>query len=139
MEDAMIINKASEERGFAHGSIYKSEFIILNETSDYFCRDPNDPSLADLLDTDGLPYHGRQLREEQPFYSYYSPDQSKYVVPRFHGKELCYVHSVKLCSQTGTKFIKRTACITLRVPVITMFYINVKLLLIVYFLVLEES
>ena len=27
MEDAMIINKGSYERGFAHGSIYKSEVI----------------------------------------------------------------------------------------------------------------
>lgn len=29
MEDAMIINKASLERGFAHGSIYKCETIEL--------------------------------------------------------------------------------------------------------------
>lgn len=29
MEDAMIINKSSLERGFAHGSIVKSEFIEL--------------------------------------------------------------------------------------------------------------
>ena len=27
MEDAMIINKGSYDRGFAHGSIYKSEVI----------------------------------------------------------------------------------------------------------------
>ena len=25
MEDAMVLNKASYERGFAHGSVYKSE------------------------------------------------------------------------------------------------------------------
>lgn len=29
MEDAMIINKAALERGFAHGSIYKTELIEL--------------------------------------------------------------------------------------------------------------
>ena len=28
MEDAMIINKSSLERGFAHGQIYKSEVSI---------------------------------------------------------------------------------------------------------------
>jgi DNA-directed RNA polymerase beta subunit len=33
MEDAMIINKASYERGFAHGSVYKSEFIELKSVS----------------------------------------------------------------------------------------------------------
>jgi DNA-directed RNA polymerase I subunit RPA2 len=29
----MIINKASYERGFAHGSVYKSEFIQLKSVS----------------------------------------------------------------------------------------------------------
>jgi hypothetical protein len=33
MEDAMIINKASYERGFAHGCVYKSEFIELKSVS----------------------------------------------------------------------------------------------------------
>lgn len=33
MEDAMIINKSSFERGFAHGSILKSEFIDLKSVS----------------------------------------------------------------------------------------------------------
>jgi hypothetical protein len=35
MEDAMIINKASLERGFAHGSILKSEFVDLQSVSKY--------------------------------------------------------------------------------------------------------
>jgi len=33
MEDAMIINKASYERGFAHGCVYKSEFFELKSVS----------------------------------------------------------------------------------------------------------
>ena len=33
MEDALIINKASYERGFASGMIYKSEFIELELVS----------------------------------------------------------------------------------------------------------
>lgn len=28
MEDAMIINKSSMERGFAHGCMYKSEMLV---------------------------------------------------------------------------------------------------------------
>ena len=31
MEDAMIINKSSYERGFAHGAVYKSYIRELNE------------------------------------------------------------------------------------------------------------
>lgn len=33
MEDAMIINKASFERGFMHGTVYKTEEIDLNPTN----------------------------------------------------------------------------------------------------------
>jgi DNA-directed RNA polymerase I subunit RPA2 len=33
MEDAMILNKSSYERGLAHGSIYKSEFLELTPVS----------------------------------------------------------------------------------------------------------
>lgn len=31
MEDAMILNKSSVERGFAHGSVYKTECVCLAE------------------------------------------------------------------------------------------------------------
>lgn len=31
MEDAMVINRGSLQRGFAHGQVYKSEFIDLKE------------------------------------------------------------------------------------------------------------
>lgn len=33
MEDAMIINKSSFERGFAHGMVYKSDTINLEKNS----------------------------------------------------------------------------------------------------------
>ncbi|ERL95787.1 hypothetical protein D910_00301 [Dendroctonus ponderosae] len=50
MEDAMIINKASEERGLAHGSIYKSEFVELEHEGSYFARNPNSAALAETLE-----------------------------------------------------------------------------------------
>lgn len=31
MEDAMVINRGSLQRGFAHGQVYKSELIDLKE------------------------------------------------------------------------------------------------------------
>jgi DNA-directed RNA polymerase I subunit RPA2 len=31
MEDAMVLNKQSFERGFAHGMIYSTEIVELNE------------------------------------------------------------------------------------------------------------
>lgn len=58
MEDAMIINKSSFERGFAHGSIHKAEFIDLESPGSYFERDPTNMKLTGLLDEDGLPFPG---------------------------------------------------------------------------------
>lgn len=61
MEDAMIINKSSYERGFAAGMIYKAQFVDLFQVSTgkkarsagerercdlVFDRDPKKPQLA---------------------------------------------------------------------------------------------
>ena len=38
MEDAMILNKASHDRGFAHATVYKSEVLqnsFMTYTTDY--------------------------------------------------------------------------------------------------------
>lgn len=67
MEDAMIINKSAYERGFAHGSIQKSEFIELKGDS-YFARNPLDKRLEAFIDNDGLPFVGRRLTGRDPFY-----------------------------------------------------------------------
>jgi DNA-directed RNA polymerase I subunit RPA2 len=58
MEDAMIINKSSYDRGFAHGSVLKSEFFDLKGVESRFERDPNKPELEGVLDSEGLPYVG---------------------------------------------------------------------------------
>lgn len=67
MEDAMIINKSADERGFAHGSIYKSQFIELDGTS-FFARNPHDKKLDAFLDNDGLPYPGRRIKSQEVLY-----------------------------------------------------------------------
>ena len=86
MEDAMIINKSSYERGFAYGTIYKANFIDLKELSTgrkqrgkferdsvsdlIFDRDPKRFELTKFLDSDGLPYPGTRLQEGDPYYCY---------------------------------------------------------------------
>lgn len=64
----MIINKSAYERGFAHGSIYHSEFVELENVKDYFGRDPNNINLAQHLDTDGLPHPGSKIAFGDPLY-----------------------------------------------------------------------
>lgn len=77
MEDAMIINKSAYERGFQHGSVYKSYIKELNESglgsqpnkNRYRLLNPNkhkgDETIIDYeekgLDSDGLPYIGKKL------------------------------------------------------------------------------
>lgn len=115
MEDAMIINKAAHDRGFAHGMVYKSEFIDLKDSKSYFARDPNKPILADKLDADGLPIPGILIKEDDYYYCYYDAEQSNYKTAKYHGKEDVYVDNVKLCGTLSTN-IPRRACITFRIP-----------------------
>ncbi|KAK4874170.1 hypothetical protein RN001_013530 [Aquatica leii] len=115
MEDAMIINKSSYERGFCHGSIYKAEFIELDDANSYFCRDPSRPDLIDSLEPDGFPYVGKLIKVDDPLYCFYSADESKYVVKKFKGKEDCFINNVRKCATFHFK-MKPLACITYRVP-----------------------
>lgn len=69
MEDAMVINKSSYERGFGHGTIYKSEFVDLNDKKSYFTRAPERPELVKTIDTDGLPMPGIIIKEGDAYYS----------------------------------------------------------------------
>ena len=64
----MVINKASYERGFASGMIYKSEFVDLKDPKSYFARDPDNPHLAQKLDADGLPNPGSRIKTKDPYY-----------------------------------------------------------------------
>lgn len=59
MEDAMIINKSSYERGFAHGMIYHSEFVDLPDAKSYFFRDPENDDITIKLQANGLPSPGK--------------------------------------------------------------------------------
>lgn len=117
MEDAMIINKASLERGFAHGSILKSEFVELKNPKSYFGLDPAKPELRNFLGEDGLPYPGTKLSDGTPYYCYYDEDTQNYVTGKHHGSYEVVIDNVRMFDPLGQKkaFYPR-ACITLRVP-----------------------
>lgn len=73
MEDAFVLNKNSVERGFKHGSIYKTEIINLRKISGdhgvqkslFFCR-KDDPKFHKFIDEDGLPHVGTRLTYGDP-------------------------------------------------------------------------
>ncbi|KAL5280678.1 POLR1B family protein [Megaselia abdita] len=114
MEDAMIINKSAYERGFAYGSIYKSQFIELTGTS-YFARDPHNHDLPEFLDNDGLPHPGMKISFKSILYCYFDTDEAVYKTVRNTEKEDCFIESVKYCGdfKQGTP---RTVCISVRIP-----------------------
>ena len=83
MDDAMILNKSAHERGFAHGTIYKTKIIRLNENertnrtrvksarniTKLFGFAPNSfvsTFTRTKLDLDGLPFIGTKVQEGDP-------------------------------------------------------------------------
>ena len=123
MEDAMIINKSSYERGFGHGIIYKSEFIDLAEHRQrgepilhhFGCPDP-DKLANGKLDTDGLPHIGTKLTNGDPYYAYVNDTTGQCRVVRYKGLEDAIVEQVRLCgSETGQEELQKIS-IKLRIP-----------------------
>lgn len=71
----MILNKSSFERGFAHGMVFTTDIVELNEkllgssrNTKIFALDPKLPNLREFLDLDGLPFVGSTLEQGNPYY-----------------------------------------------------------------------
>eukprot|EP00794_Sanderia_malayensis_P003438 gene3438-3933_t len=104
MEDAMIINKASLERGFASGSIYKCETVNLANLADergtcslrFGCQEGDSNVEASLLDQDGLPPIGRYIETDQPYYCYYDLNTGDYKTKNFKNLEPAYIDDIKI-------------------------------------------
>ncbi|KAK6107321.1 RNA polymerase Rpb2 domain 6 family protein [Brugia pahangi] len=101
MEDAMVINKSSYERGFAHGSIVKVERINLTEGrptgSLVFLCDPKNPQKT--IGFDGLPIPGRLYMEGDPYYSVYEIDTNNYKVHKYKYAEAAFCGSVRIVEE----------------------------------------
>ncbi|KAG8123141.1 hypothetical protein E2320_018613 [Naja naja] len=120
MEDAMILSKSSWERGFAHGSIYKTERIDLGEKvkqgEDSLVFGIGRDKPVQSLDPDGLPHIGAILQYGDPYYSYVNLSTGESFVTYHKNKEIYIVDNIKVCSNdTGTGRFK-CVCITFRVP-----------------------
>ncbi|GLI77743.1 DNA-directed RNA polymerase I subunit RPA2 [Penicillium ochrochloron] len=86
MDDAMIINKSSHERGFGHGTIYKTKVHSLaerdsrrsktrREVTKLFGFAPGDEVRAEakaLIDSDGLPHIGVRVKEGDKIAAYHN-------------------------------------------------------------------
>nr|AOE43175.1 RNA polymerase I second largest subunit [Cavenderia deminutiva] len=104
MEDAMIINKSAYERGFGHGSVYKTEFVDLDEgklrvemgktmvARPDFATD----GLDEFVDRDGLPVVGKLYTVGEVLYTFVSSVDGRQISKMYKGKEDAYVEEVKI-------------------------------------------
>ncbi|KAG8444046.1 hypothetical protein GDO86_009295 [Hymenochirus boettgeri] len=122
MEDAMILNKSSWERGFAHGSVYKTDHVDLSkkfktgEDNLVFGIKPDDEKVKGRLDSDGLPAVGSVLQFGEPYYGYLNLNTGESFVVFYKSKENCVVDNIKVCSNDLGYGKFTSVCITMRIP-----------------------
>ncbi|KAH9444564.1 hypothetical protein MJO28_013414 [Puccinia striiformis f. sp. tritici] len=131
MEDAMILNKSAHERGFGHGTIYKSMIVDLapegtrtNTSEKYFgfgttVGSGSETSLfakmCDKLDGDGVVHIGARLRSGDPLAAYVDSTTGKTSFEKYKGDEEAYVEEVRMIGGDNAKECKKIH-FKLRVP-----------------------
>lgn len=108
MEDAMTINKASYQRGFAHGTVIKVERINLvtdRERKTIFHKNPREE--IKTVGPDGLPIPGRRYFMDEVYYVTFNMETGDFRTHKFHYAEPAYCGFVRIVQQgegdTGAK------------------------------------
>ena len=120
MEDAMIINKSSLQRGFCWGSLYKTMVIDLHDSGldkngpvSFGCIPNSEPAKLGLVEPDGFPPIGRRLEGKTPLYGVNTATKMQQFI-NYDSSEVAYVDNVKMFG-VGSEECTR-ASITYRVP-----------------------
>ena len=140
MDDAMILNKSAHERGFGHGTVYKTKVVKLAEKSDkarsaksfqrLFGFAPNSYVSAvtsNRLDKDGLPYIGAKISEGDPIAAshtvvfdhlknLYVNHDGQSMFHKYKDPETAYVEEVRLLGAESGQEPCQVVSIKLRVP-----------------------
>ena len=113
MEDAMILNKSAHERGFAYGSIYKSQIIDLKDIPGA-SKNSSAPTLhfgfgydvrtfgkdvhssRELIDMDGFPYVGCRVKTGDPIAAYVDDTTGRTRFVKYKGDEIAYIDEVRV-------------------------------------------
>ena len=142
MDDAMIINKSAHERGFGHGTVYKTKIYTLDEKegrsrgkakreiSRLFGFAPDGAIKSDwrnYLDEDGLPHIGNRVTEGNIVAAYhmvqYDPATDTYVnvdgqthFLKYKDQEDGYIESIRILGSETGKDPSQTISVKFRVP-----------------------
>lgn len=111
MEDAMILNKSAHERGFAYGTVYKSQIIDLKDQKG--AQKPNahnlhfglgkledplrNPNPAwEWIHPDGLPAVGWRINPGDSIVAYVDDITGRTMFVKYKGDEVAYIDTVRL-------------------------------------------
>ncbi|KAK8800745.1 hypothetical protein WA158_000070 [Blastocystis sp. Blastoise] len=119
MEDAMIVNKSSFERGFAHASVYKTEVVDLCEEASkgetwVFERpaisaiNAKDSS-AMRIDSDGLPPIGLHLEQNDIYLATVEKETHRVKYHKHMSTEPCYVEDIRILDTNHTDGIQKVS------------------------------
>ncbi|KIM46503.1 hypothetical protein M413DRAFT_441592 [Hebeloma cylindrosporum] len=132
MEDAMILNKSAHERGFAYGTVYKSQIVDLRDMrgaskstsaptlhfglgKDIITSGPKIHESLDFLDLDGLPHIGARLMSGDFIAAYVDDTTGRTKFVKYKGDELAYVDQVRLLGSDAGDSELQKIHITLRI------------------------
>lgn len=119
MEDAMIINKSSYERGFAHGAVYKSEFVEIangrksNTVSKTYGVSGRDSA---RMDEDGLPQVGTKVTQGDSLYSVVDQVTQKSHITRYKSNEDAFIDTVRVIGEEESNNPCQKVHIKYRIP-----------------------
>lgn len=138
MDDAMIINKSAHERGFGHGTIYKTKKISLKDDSrtrssatieKMFGFAPNTSARIwqrDSLDSDGMPYIGQEIKSGDLICAWHTVSsdghgglENKDGVTHFEKykeDEVAYIEEVRVIGSENGNEPAQTLSIKFRIP-----------------------
>jgi DNA-directed RNA polymerase I subunit RPA2 len=131
MEDAMIINKGSFERGFGHASVYKTIDVDLREeikaagasssSDEVRMRFGNKMKrggefVHENLEEDGLPKVGDRIEEGDPLYCIVDSVNNWDKVAKHKDREHAYVQAIRALGSDSGKAIENKVSLTLRFP-----------------------
>ncbi|KAF7352334.1 DNA-directed RNA polymerase subunit beta [Mycena venus] len=131
MEDAMILNKSAHERGFAYGTVYKSQIIDLKDVPgasksatptlhfglgrDIQRNGEKAHSCVEFIDADGLPFIGTKLTSGDPIAAYIDDTTGKTRFVKYKGDEMGLVDQVRLLGSDAGDSELQKLHITLRI------------------------